>query len=140
MLVITDDPLQCLMLILPCVVCAGIVLNYLRGNGSYFPGERPRLTCDYSNVSDAEYEAFFRNGIELRRDDDYDIYPCSGFSSCQILHFVQRFDGRLSGNYTCNVTSGSQVIASNTLPVASACKLFSGLPSSPFNIESILTV
>ena len=118
-------------MILPCVVCAGIVLKYLRGNGLYLPGERPRLACDYSSVSNAEYEAFFRNGIELQIDDDYDSYSCTtDSSSCQTLHFF-KFDDRLSGNYTCNVTSGSQVIASNSLPVASARKLFSALPSSP---------
>ena len=139
MLVITDDPLQCLMLILPCVVCAGIILREVSGRSSFLPGERPELVCDHSNLSDPENVVFFRNGIELQSDADYFIPTCPSPCQTTVLVFI-RFADRLSGNYTCNVTSGSQVIASNTLPVSSARKLFSGLPSSPFNIESILTV
>ena len=127
-----------MILMLPCVVCAGIILKDFSGKGSYLPGERTLLVCDYSNVSDPENVVFFCNGIEVQNDPDYHIFPCITPSSCQTTTLlILEFVNRLSGNYTCNVTSGSQVIASNILPVPIACKLFSVLPSLPLNFELI---
>ena len=130
-----------MILILPCVVCAGIILKDLYGKGSYLPGERSELVCDHSNVSDAGNVVFFRNGLELQSDADYHIFSCTSSSACQTTTLlILEFANHLSGNYTCNVTSGSQVFTSNTLPVANARKLFSALPSSPLSFQLIFII
>lgn len=99
--------------------------------GSYLPGERPLLLCNYEDVSDAQDLAFFHNGIEVQLRDGYYIVnhcpplvtPCK-LTSLVVLGFADQF----SGNYSCEVTSGSQVIASNIVSITTASKLFSALP------------
>ena len=122
--------------------CAGIILKDHYGYGSYLPGEIPILPCDYENVSDPGNVVFFHNGIEIAEARWRLLRPFTVIPhSCQSseLHILGFADG-LSGNYTCSVPSGSQVITSNTVSIASASKLFSALPSLPLSIERIFII